>query len=397
MRSLRTREKATAMIPYGRQFIDQADIDAVEAVLCSDWLTQGPEIERFEQAVAEHCDAAHAVAVSNATAALHIAAQALGLGPRKRLWTSPITFVASANCGRYLGADIDFVDIDPFTYNLNMEALAKKLEQAERDRTLPDLLVPVHLAGQSCQMHEIQELGQKYGFSILEDASHAVGASYDDQPVGNCIYSDAAVFSFHPVKIIATGEGGMILTNREDLADQLRRLRSHGISRDESKMENVPDGPWYYEQLEMGYNYRMSDLQAALGTSQMEKLGRFLTRRRELAARYNAALADLPVRLPYQHPETHSSWHLYIIRLQLDRIGKSHHEVFTQLRAAGIGVQLHYIPVPRQPYYRRLGFRPEDFPEAESYYREAISLPIFYGLSDVDQDRVCSTLRQLLL
>ncbi len=339
------------MIPYARQAINQADIDAVVEVLRSDFLTQGPVIERFERAVADYCGAAHAVAVNSGTSALHIACQALGLGPGDRLWTSPNTFVASANCALYCGAHVDFVDIDPRTYNLSVEALAIKLERAAKLKALPKVVVPVHFAGQPCEMQAIRALAEKYGFAVIEDASHAIGSQYRGEPVGNCRYSDIAVFSFHPVKIITTGEGGMALTNRPDLAERLYLLRTHGITRDPARMSHEPDGPWYYEQIALGWNYRMTDFQAALGASQLEKLESFVGRRRELAFRYHQLLEGMPLVLPWQHPDASSAWHLYLIRLLADKIGKNRRQVFEIMQAAGIGVNVHYIPVHTQPYY----------------------------------------------
>ena len=384
------------MIPYGRQNLDQADIDAVVAVLQSDWLTQGPTLEHFEEAMAKRCQAAYAVAVCNATAALHIACLAAGLGAGDRLWTTPNTFLASANCGRYCGALVDFVDIDPLTWNLDACALAAKLEEAERDGTLPKVLVAVAFSGQSCDMRKIAQLSERYGFTVIEDASHAVGASYAGRPVGCGEFASMTVFSFHPVKIITSGEGGMVLTNRPELAQRLQRLRSHGMTRDAQQMTEPSHGPWYYQQIELGFNYRMTDLQAALGLSQLNKLDDFIARRRERVARYNHLLAALPLVLPGLQPEAESAWHLYVVRLQLDSITLGHRQVFEGLRAAGIGVNLHYIPVHLQPYYRDLGFAAGDFPQAERYYAEAISLPMFPTLSDEQQDYVVEQLRQLL-
>lgn len=384
------------MIPYGRQSVDQADIDAVVAVLQSDWLTQGPAIERFEQAMARRCQAGHAVAVCNATAALHIACLAAGLGPGDRLWTTPNTFLASANCGRYCGAQVDFVDIDPLTWNLDAVVLAAKLAEAERDGTLPKVLVAVAFSGQSCDMREIARLSERYGFTVIEDASHAVGASYAGRPVGCGKFADMTVFSFHPVKIITSAEGGMVLTNRPELAQRLQRLRSHGMTRDAGQMTEPSHGPWYYQQVELGFNYRMTDLQAALGLSQLDKLERFIARRRELAARYSRLLGGLPLTLPGLQPDAESAWHLYVVRLRLDAISLGHRQVFEGLRAAGIGVNLHYIPVHLQPYYRELGFAPGDYPQAERYYAEAISLPMFPSLSDEQQDYVVGQLQRLL-
>ncbi|KOY01468.1 UDP-4-amino-4,6-dideoxy-N-acetyl-beta-L-altrosamine transaminase [Pseudomonas nunensis] len=383
------------MIPYGLQSLDQADIDAVVAVLQSDWLTQGPTIERFEQAMAERCQADFAVAVCNATAALHIACLAVGLGPGDRLWTTPNTFLASANCARYCGAEVDFVDIDPLTWNLDAYALKARLEAAEDSGTLPKVLVAVAFSGQSCDMRMLAELAERYGFTIIEDASHAVGASYAGRPVGCGDFAAMTVFSFHPVKIITSAEGGMVLTNRQDLAERLQRLRSHGMTRDPAQMTEPSHGPWYYQQVELGFNYRITDLQAALGLSQLNKLDDFIARRRELAARYDRLLAYLPLTLPSPQPEAESAWHLYVVRLQLDRISLSHRQVFEGLRAAGVGVNLHYIPVHLQPYYRDLGFAEGDFPQAERYYAEAISLPLFPLLSDEQQDYVVEQLRRL--
>jgi UDP-4-amino-4,6-dideoxy-N-acetyl-beta-L-altrosamine transaminase len=383
-------------LPYGRQWISEADIQAVTDVLRSDWLTQGPAIERFERKVAEYCGAKHALGVSSATAALHIGALSLGLGPGDRLWTSPNTFVASANCARYCGAEVDFVDIDPRTYNLSVEKLTTKLELAAKEGKLPKVVVPVDFAGQSCELDKIQALSKKYGFAIMQDASHAIGAKYQGKPTGDGRFSDLTVFSFHPVKIITTGEGGMIVTNRTDLYETLLRLRTHGITREAKLLTQPAHGPWYYEQLELGYNYRITDIQAALGASQMERLEEFVTRRRALAARYNELLKALPLTLPYQQPDTNSSWHLYVIRLQLERISKTHRQVFEELRANGIGVQLHYIPVHTQPYYQELGFKAGYCPEAEKYYGEVISLPMFAAMTDEDQDRVVATLRKIL-
>jgi len=383
-------------IPYGRQDISPADIEAVIAVLKSDWLTQGPQINAFETALAQYCGAKYAVAVSSATAALHLACLAAGLGSGDTLWTSPITFVASANCGLYCGAKVDFVDIDPHTYNLSVSALEQKLAIAAQRGTLPKVLIPVHLAGQSCEMAPIAALAQRYGITVIEDASHGIGGQYQGNPIGNCQYSTMTVFSFHPVKIMTTGEGGAILTNEPEIYQRLLRLRTHGITRDPQQMIGHSHGPWYYQQLDLGYNYRLSDLHAALGCSQLQRLGEFVAKRQFLAQRYNQFLGDLPLTLPAQHGDTASSWHLYIIRLKLDQIGCSHREVFEALRAAGIGVNLHYIPVHTQPYYQQLGFRWGEFPAAEAYYREAISLPLYYGLTVEQQDYIIQVLRTLI-
>jgi UDP-4-amino-4,6-dideoxy-N-acetyl-beta-L-altrosamine transaminase len=383
-------------IPYGRQDISQQDIDAVVEVLRSDWITQGPSIPRFEQAVAEYCGVKYAVAVSSATAALHIACLAAGLGSGDILWTSPNTFVASANCGLYCGAEVDFVDINPQTYNLSSDELERKLELAKSQEKLPKIVIPVHFSGQSCQMDRVSELAKNYGFQVIEDASHAIGASYQGKPVGSCQFSDMAVFSFHPVKIITTGEGGMVLTNREDLYEKLIRLRTHGITRNPDFMTEESHGSWYYQQLELGFNYRMTDIQAALGASQMQRLDEFVRRRRFLAKRYDELLQDLPITLPWQHPDTASSWHLYVIRLKLDKINKTHRQIFEELRQSGIGVNLHYIPVHTQPYYQKLGFNSGDFLQSEQYYQEAISIPLYAGLTQEDQNRVILSLTEVI-
>ncbi|KKA08684.1 spore coat protein [Pseudomonas ogarae] len=384
------------MIPYGRQDVTQADIDAVIGVLQSDFLTQGPMVPRFEQQVAHHVGASHALAVNSATSALHIACLALGLGPGDRLWTSPVTFVASANCGLYCGAQVDFVDIDPRTYNLCPQALERKLEQAEREGTLPKIVVPVHLCGQPCDMQAIHALARRYGFKIIEDASHAIGGKYKGEFIGNGKYSDITVFSFHPVKIITTAEGGMALTNDAELASKMALLRSHGITRDPQQMTHEADGPWYYQQIDLGFNYRMTELQAALGVSQMERLDQYIARRHQLAARYNDLLATLPVSTPWQHGDSYSGLHLYVIRLQLEKITKTHRQVFESLREQGIGVNLHYIPVHTQPYYARMGFKPEDFPVAQDYYREAISIPMFQTMTNEQQDQVVAAIAKAL-
>ena len=381
------------MIPYGRQSISEDDIEAVVAVLRSDWLTQGPAVPRFERAVADYTGAKHALAMSSATGALHVACLALGAGPGKRVWTSPISFVASSNCARYCGADVDFVDVDARTSNMCASALAAKLESAAASNTLPHIVIPVHLAGQSCDMEAIHALSQRFGFRIIEDASHAIGGRYKGTPVGSGRFSDVTIFSFHPVKVITTGEGGMALTNDAALAGRMELLRSHGITRDASLMVNPSDGPWYYEQLTLGFNYRMTDLQAALGASQMERLDSFIARRHEIAARYNAELSGLPLTTPWQHPDTHSAYHLYVIRLDLRRNSISHRAAFEALRARGIGVNLHYIPIYRQPDYASLGLKREDFPQAEAHYAEAISLPMYPAMTDAQQDEVVAAVR----
>lgn len=384
------------MIPYGRQTVSEADIAAVVATLRSDWLTQGPAVERFEQAVARYCGAAYAVAVNSATSALHIACLASGLGPGDLLWTSPNTFVASANCALYCGASVDFVDIDPLSYNLSISKLERRLSVAAAEGRLPKIIVPVHFAGQPCDMAAIRSLADVYGCRVIEDASHAIGSRYQGTPIGSCVFSDLTVFSFHPVKIVTSGEGGMVLTNSRETRERLVRLRSHGITREPSNMAGESHGLWYYEQIELGFNYRITDIQAALGASQMERLDEFVARRHYLADRYDEALAGLPLVLPWRDPAAYSAFHLYVIRLRPDVYPKTQREVFEGLRQAGIGVNLHYIPVYLQPYYRRLGFGEGYCPEAERYYGEAISIPLYHGLSESDQDRVVDAIRRVM-
>lgn len=385
------------MIYYGKQDINEADIQAVEAVLRSDFLTQGPAIERFEQRVAQYCGVKYAVAVCNATSALHIACLASGLAKGDPLWTSPITFVASANCARYCGADVDFVDIDENTYNMSVSALEQKLQEAKRQGRLPKIVVPVHMAGQSCDMRAIKKLSEEYGFTLLEDASHCIGADYADTKVGSCAYSDMAVLSFHPVKIITTGEGGMVLTNDVALYEQLCLYRSHGITRDPKHMTKESDGDWYYQQVALGFNYRMTDIQAALGASQMDRLDEFVARRRALAVRYNELLRDLPLRTPFVLKEAQPSWHLYIVRIDFDRVRKTKQQIFAEMRARGIALNLHYIPVHTQPYYEALGFHAEDCPAAVEYYREALTLPLYPCMTDAEQEMAARALREVLI
>lgn len=381
------------MIPYGRQDIRPEDIDAVVEVLRSDFLTQGPMVPRFERAVADICGISHAVAVNSATSALHLACLALGLGPGDWLWTVPNTFVASANCALYCGASVDFVDIDPASYNLCPRALAVKLAAAEATGRLPKVVVPVHFAGQPCDMAAIRMLADRYGFKVIEDASHAIGGRYRGDMVGNGRFSDVTVFSFHPVKIVTTGEGGMALTRDAGLAARMERLRSHGITRDPAAMTQAPEGPWSYEQIDLGFNYRMTDLQAALGLSQLGRLGDYVARRNELAERYDRLLAPLPVTVPWRAETCLSAFHLYVIQLAE---GVDRARVFAAMRAAGIGVNVHYIPVHTQPWYRRMGFGPGDFPVAEAYYRRALSLPLFPALSGDEQDQVVQALTEAL-
>ncbi|MGM8871895.1 UDP-4-amino-4,6-dideoxy-N-acetyl-beta-L-altrosamine transaminase [Psychrobacter sp. 2Y5] len=384
------------MIPYGRHTISQQDIDAVVEALQSDFLTQGPQVPAFEQAITEACDARYAVAVNSATSALHLACLALGLGQGDWLWTTPNTFVATANCGLYCGAKVDFVDIDPRTYNLCAEALEKKLIAAKKVGKLPKIVIPVHFSGQPCDMQAIAKLATKYGFSVIEDASHAIGGRYQDAPIGNGRYSDITIFSFHPVKIVTSAEGGAAVTNCAGLVEKLRLLRSHGITRDEPLMTQAIDGPWYYEQIDLGFNYRMTELQAALGLSQLQRLAEFVNKRHQLAERYDKRLQNLPIILPWQHSDSYSAMHLYVIRIPLENHTTSHLAAFNAMRAAGIMVNLHYIPVHRQPYYQQMGFTAGQFPQAERYYKEAMSLPMYPALTEKQQDQVCSVLKAIL-
>ena len=383
------------MIPYGRQDITQDDIDAVVEVLRSDWLTQGPRMPEFEQAVANYCLANHAVAVNSATSALHIACLALDLGPGDWLWTSPNTFVASANCARYCGAQVDFVDIDPRTYNMSVEALAAKLAQAKKHGRLPKIVIPVHFSGQPCDMPAIHGLSQQYGFKIIEDASHAIGASYADIKVGASTHSNITILSFHPVKIITTGEGGMALTNSDEVAKRLRRLRTHGINSDKALMQARPENEiWNYQQIELGFNYRMTDIQAALGLSQLNRLDDYVARRHEIAKHYDTELAHLPITTPWQSPQTYSSYHLYPIRINEAKAKLSQRQLYDALWKSGIAVNLHYIPVHRHPYYENFGFKAGDFSEAEQFHREVISLPMYPELTVDQHDLVVSTLQR---
>lgn len=397
------------MIPYGRQDITQADIDAVVQVLRSDFLTQGPAVPHFEQLVAGRVKAKHAIAVNSATSALHIACLALDLGPGDLLWTVPNTFVASANCGRYCGAEVDFVDIDPCSWNLSVASLREKLLRAKENGRLPKVLVAVHFAGQPTEQEKIWTLAGEFGFKIIEDASHAIGASRQGEPVGSCRWSDITVFSFHPVKIVTSAEGGMALTNQSELADRMAMLRSHGITRDPERFQGdayrtsnsavVPLLPpaWVYEQQMLGYNYRMTDLQAALGASQMDRLEEYVERRNLLAQRYDQILRELPLQLPSVQPGNISAFHLYVVRLKQNVKNISHRQLFDDLRQKGIGVNLHYAPVHLQPYYRALGFVAGQYPEAECYAGEAISLPLHPGLTPQQQEYVVTALMEVLL
>lgn len=386
---------ATQFIPYGRQHITQADIDAVVSVLNSDFLTQGPQVPAFEKRVADYTGAKFGVAVNSATSALHIACLALGLGKGDWLWTSPITFVASANCGLYCGANVDFVDIDPVTLNMSVVALEAKLKIAKQQNRLPKIVVPVHFTGEPCDMAKIHELSQQYGFHIIEDASHAIGAKYQETYVGSCEYSDITVFSFHPVKIVTTAEGGLATTNCQVLAEKMQLLRSHGVTRDADKLQGKADGSWYYQQIDLGFNYRMTELQGALGVSQMSNLDNFVARRHALAKRYDERLNELPIILPYRNAANYSGLHLYPIQVK-DECGKTRKQVFDSLRAQNIGVNVHYIPVHTQPYYQAMGFSQGDFPYAERYYQQAISLPLYYDLTEDMQDQVVAALKVAL-
>lgn len=384
------------MIPYGRQSISNDDVEAVVNVLRSDYLTQGPTVPAFEKAVCHYVNSKHAVAVNSGTSALHIACLALGLGEGDWLWTSPNTFVASANCGLYCGAQVDFVDIDPQTYNICPDKLEQKLIAAQENDLLPKIVIPVHFAGQSCDMERIYELSQQYGFKIIEDASHAIGGEYKNSPIGGCQRSDITIFSFHPVKIITSGEGGVSTTNSASLARKMELLRSHGITRDTSEMDKEADGDWYYQQVTLGFNYRMTDLQAALGHSQMTRLKKFIDNRHELAQRYNELLTQLPITTPVQHSDSFSSYHLYPILINLEEVKKTKKQIFTELRDKGVGVNLHYIPVHTQPYYQSLGFKLGDYPEAEAYYNNVITIPLFYGMTHQQQDYIVEQLKQVL-
>lgn len=383
-------------IPYGRQNITDEDIQAVVDVLKSDFLTQGPKVPEFEKAIAAQCQASYAVAMNSATSALHLACLALGVGVGDVVWTTPITFVASANCALYCGAKVDFVDINPKTYNMSVEALSVKLEEAAKNGVLPKVVIPVHLCGQPCEMEAIRKLSKQYGFAVVEDASHAIGGHYQDEPIGNCRYSDITVFSFHPVKIITTAEGGVITTNNSELAEKIELLRSHGITRNPNSMIGESDGPWYYQQIDLGFNYRMTELQAALGVSQIFRLEEIIKKRHAIAKMYDEKLRDLAVITPYSIKDSYSGLHLYVIRLDSQRTSKSRKDVFEFLRASNIGVNVHYIPVHTQPYYMDLGFKQGDFPIAENYYATAISLPMFPELTEEQIDYIVAKIAEAL-
>ena len=382
------------MIPYGKQDISQADISAVIKVLKSDFITQGPVVPAFEQTVSKYTGADFSVSANSATSALHIACLALGLKEGDWLWTSTNSFVASANCGLYCGAKVDFVDIDSKTYNLSTKELEKKLIKAKQENKVPKIVIPVHFAGQSCEMQKIYVLSKKYGFKIIEDASHAIGSKYLDNPVGNCKYSDITIFSFHPVKIITTAEGGIATTNSIDLAEKMRIYRSHGITKDKDRLTKEED--WYYQQIDLGFNYRMTELQAALGISQMQRLDKFVAKRHALQERYDELLDGLPLLKPFQHLDNYSALHLYPIQIELNSIDKSRKQVFNELRESGIGVNVHYIPIHTQLYYQQFGFREGDYPNAESYYNKAITIPIFHTMKKNQQNKIIKCLEEIL-
>ena len=384
------------MIPYGKQDINQADINSVIDVLRSDNLTQGPQVPAFEKVVAEYCGAVFGIAVNSATSALHIACLSLGLKKGDWLWTSPNSFVATANCGLYCEAKVDFVDIDPQTYNLSADELEKKLIKARKEGKLPKVVIPVHFAGQSCNMRKIHYLSQEYGFKIIEDASHAIGSKYLEKPVGGCQYSDITIFSFHPVKIITTAEGGLATTNSKEISDKMRLIRSHGITRDNSLMSRSPDGGWYYQQVDLGFNYRMNELQAALGVSQMQRLDEFVAKRHILQERYDSLLSNLPIIKPYQDIDSYSALHLYPIQIDLNKVSKNREQIFNALTENGIGVNVHYIPIHTQPYYLQFGFNEGDFLNSEAYYRRAISIPLFHKMTLGQQDTVIDLLKRVL-
>tara|TARA_B100000787_G_scaffold169711_1_gene161898 strand:- start:1743 stop:2900 length:1158 start_codon:yes stop_codon:yes gene_type:complete len=384
------------MIPYGRHDISEEDEIAVVEALRSDFLTQGPKVPLFEKVVADYCGSKYGVAVNSATSALHIACLALGLGEGDWLWTSPNSFVASANCGLYCGAKVDFVDIDPQTYNLSAKELEKKLVIAKKVNKLPKIIVTVHFAGQSCDMEKIYKLSNEYSFSIIEDASHCIGGKYLDKSIGSCQYSSITVFSFHPVKIITTAEGGLATTNSKKLAERMKLFRNHGVTRDQSLMTKKSDGPWYYEQINLGLNYRMTELQAALGISQMNKVDEFISRRHLLKEKHDLLLSDLPVIKPHQHEDSYSALHLYPVQIELNKVSKNRRQIFNELRENGIGVNVHYIPIHTQPYYEQLGFKEGDFPNSEYYYSRALSLPLFHAMTLDQQHEVCDTLKRVL-
>lgn len=384
-------------IPYGAQDISQADIDAVNEVLRSEFLTQGPVVPRFELSVASMCDAQYAVAVNSATSALHLACLALGVEPGDSVWTTPTTFVATANCAIYCGANIDFVDIDPLTYNMSTECLREKLMQSKLRGKLPKVVIAVHLCGQSCDMEAIYLLAKEYGFCVIEDASHAIGGQYKKHAIGSCMFSDITVFSFHPVKIITTGEGGMAVTNRPELAERMRLLRSHGVTNDIFKMSPRREGQiWNYQQIDLGYNYRLTDIQAALGLSQMKRLDEFLAKRRAIAKKYNERLSNFKITIPWQHSDAISSYHLYPVRIKESLCGRTQKEVYEIFHKNNVCVNLHYIPIYLHPYYEAKGFKEGYCPESELYFQEAITLPIYPTMSAASFERIISVLEDCI-
>jgi UDP-4-amino-4,6-dideoxy-N-acetyl-beta-L-altrosamine transaminase len=380
------------MIPYGRQNISEEDIDAVIRILRSEYLTQGPEVPQFEEDMANYCSVEFAVASNSATSSLHLACLALGVGPGDYVWTSSITFVASANCARFCGAEVDLVDINPKTFNMCVENLEERLLIANRNGKLPKVIIPVHMAGQACEMEKIKLLADNYGVKVIEDASHAIGGSYKGLHIGSCKYSDITVFSFHPVKIITSGEGGIAVTNNQELAAKMALLRSHGITRDPASMRNPHAGPWYYEQLELGFNYRLTDIAAALGRSQLKRIDNFVQQRHEIADRYDKLFADTDIKVPFRDPDAHSSFHLYVVQPDLRSLRTSQNELFDRLRSQGILANLHYIPIYRHPYYQNLGLSASEYPNSEAYYATAMTLPIYPGLKAEEQEYIMRTL-----
>ena len=382
------------MIPYAKQDISDEDIDSVIEVLKSDFLTQGNKVPLFEDIISERVGAKYALAANSATSCLYLSCLSLGLSKEDILWTSPITYVASANCALYCGAEVDFVDIDPLTWNISVEILEEKLKTARKIKKVPKILVLVHLAGNPCDLQKVFDLSKEYGFSIIEDASHALGSKYSGEHIGSSVYSDISVFSFHPVKNITTGEGGMILTNNQKLSEKIHLYRSHGITRDTKKMINKEEGLWYYEQLLLGFNFRMSDIHAALGISQMNSLDKFISIRNELSQIYTEELKGLPLTIQRVRKEDLSAWHIFVIRLKLSELKLSRLEIYNSLRNKGIGVNVHYIPVHLHPFYKNLGFNKGDFPNSENYYDGAITIPMFTKLKKKEIKYVIQALKE---